>query len=98
MATVKPSELKKNKDENEDREDEKDLRCWFGIGSKAYNLIYNSSRFQKKIPNSYEKNDRIVQTNSTLGFLEIFGVTSIQTEKMINLFELQIQFSSSCGG
>ena len=51
--------MKKNEDEKEDQEDEKDLRCWFGIGSKAYNLIYNPAKFQKKIPNSYGENDPI---------------------------------------
>ena len=83
--------MEKNEEENEDEEEEKDLRCWFGIGSKAYNLIYKPSRFQKKIPNSYGENDPIVQTNSTLEFLEIFGPTSIQNEKVMYFFELQIQ-------
>ena len=38
--------LEKNEEENEDDEQEKDLRCWIGIGSKAYNLIYNPEKFQ----------------------------------------------------
>ena len=63
--------MKKNEEENEDQEEEKDLRCWFGIGSKAYNVIYNPTKFQKKISNSYAENDPFVQTNSTLECFEI---------------------------
>ena len=62
--------MEKNEEENEDEEEEKDLRYWIGIGSKAYNLIYNPRKFEKKILNSYRENDTFVQTNSTLKFFE----------------------------
>ena len=77
--------MKKNEEEKEDQEDEEDLRCWFGIGSKAYNLIYNAAKIQKKIPKSYGEDDPInfpKQFDSQI--FEIFGVTSIQTEKVMS--------------
>ena len=65
--------MEKNEEENEDEEEEKDLRYWIGIGSKAYNLIYNPAKFQKKTPNSYGETNPFVQTNSTHDFFEIRG-------------------------
>ena len=67
--------MEKNEEENEDEEEEKNLRCWIGIGSKAYNLIYNPAKFQEKIPNSYGENVSFVQLNLTLEFSEIRGYT-----------------------
>ena len=65
--------MKKNEEENEDEEEENDLGCQFGIGPKAYNLIYNPAKFQKKTPNSYGETDPFVQTNLTHEFFEIRG-------------------------
>ena len=45
ICLIKKRKLEKNEEENED-EEEKDLRYWIGIGSKAYNLIYNPAKFQ----------------------------------------------------
>ena len=67
--------MEKKEEENEDQEEEKDLRCWIGIGSKAYNLIYNPAKLQRKISNSYGENDPFVQTNLTPEFYKMRGYT-----------------------
>ena len=54
-------------------------------------IRFKVSKENTQVPNSYGENDPIVKTNSTLDFLEIFGVTSIQTEKVMYFLELQIQ-------
>ena len=65
----------KNEEENEEQQERKKMKCWFGIGSKAYNLMYKLEKSQKKIPNSYGENDPFIQINSTLKFFEKRGYT-----------------------
>ena len=61
----------KNKEENEEQQERKTMKCWIGIGSKAYDVIYNPAKFQNKKLNIFRDNDPFVSTNSTHLIFEI---------------------------